>query len=146
MGRRPNTLDELRVELRSRGLRATPMRLLISQLIAASERVLSVPEIIGRLPRDADRATVFRTLRVFTAVQLLRQVDVGDRTYRYKWAARATGTEANFVCTACGEVRELIGVELRGRTARPQSLATRAVEVIVQGRCDRCSRRAVAPS
>jgi Fe2+ or Zn2+ uptake regulation protein len=102
---------------------------------------MSHAELFSELPREADRTTVFRALRVLAAARLVLRVEVGDRVWRYTRARREPARDAvatTFVCTVCGAVEELGHVELSS-LAGPRALRLGAVEVYIHGRCDECA-------
>ncbi|HEY0253018.1 MAG TPA: Fur family transcriptional regulator [Kofleriaceae bacterium] len=123
---------ELRNALRGRGLRATPTRLRVFEMIADADRPLSHAELSQLLPGDHDRVTVFRALNTLSEAGLVHRVDLGDRVWRY---TRATEGAA-FVCTSCGAITPLRDVKLDAEG--PQALRRGAVRILVQGRCDAC--------
>jgi len=102
---------------------------------------MSHAELFSELPREADRTTVFRALRVLTAARLVLRVEVGDRVWRYARARREPAPDAvasTFVCTACGAVEELGHVEMSS-TDGPRAIRLGAIEVYIHGRCDACA-------
>lgn len=132
-------LEALRVELRSRGLRATPARLAVLGAVWRTEVPLSVSDVVRRLAnRKLDRATIFRTLVTLTRVQLLRRLDPGDRIWRFT-RDTPSAWRADFVCTACGAVTLLDRVSLAVVGSRvPRAIREREIDVHVRGTCDRC--------
>jgi len=155
MATRPG-LDELRAAVRSKGLRATPSRLAVLELLRASDSPMSHGDVADRLASQAwDRATIYRNLTDLADCGLVRRTDVGDHVWRFE-AVRAEhdGAHPHFVCTDCGTVECLPEVELalrpglvagpqgsvtRGRRAKaPRAVKQRQVEVHVRGLCDAC--------
>ena len=140
-------LDELRDSVRARGLRATPSRLAVLELVRASDAPISHGDVAERLSTQTwDRATIYRNLTDLAEVGLLRRTDVGDHVWRFE--ARLPGDEhdtahPHFVCTECGSVKCLPELELSllsamRRTKAPRAIKQRQVEVHVRGLCDSC--------
>jgi Fur family ferric uptake transcriptional regulator len=140
-------LDELRGLVRACGLRATPSRLAVLELLRASDGPMSHGEVADRLASQAwDRATIYRNLIDLSEAGLLRRTDVGDHVWRFE-AIRDShdASHPHFVCTECGVVECLPEVELavrrpgsRSRDRAPRAVKQRQVEVHVRGLCDSC--------
>ena len=138
------TSEELRTAVRSSGLRATPSRLAVLELVRASEAPMSHGDVADRLQSHAwDRATIYRNLIDLADVGAAKQAGLGDHVWRFE----AKNDEhdvahPHFVCTECGTVECLPELELAmaaGRRAKaPRALKQRQVEVHVRGLCDAC--------
>ncbi|MBX3162045.1 MAG: transcriptional repressor [Deltaproteobacteria bacterium] len=135
--------DDLRAAVRSRGLRATPSRLAVLELLRASDAPMSHGEVADRLASQSwDRATIYRNLIDLADAGLVRRTDVGDHVWRFE--ARVPGDEhetahPHFVCVECGSVECLPEAELAERRAQaPRAVKQRQVEVHVRGLCDAC--------
>lgn len=146
MAVKPN-LDELRTALRAKGLRATPSRLAVLQMLRASDAPMSHGDVADRLAGEAwDRATIYRNLTDLSEVGLVRRTDVGDHVWRFEAVSSDHDASAHphFVCTECGAIECLPEIELavrsrassRGRP--PRAVKQRQVEVHVRGLCDAC--------
>ena len=71
------TLDELRTMVRAKGLRATPLRLAVLELLRASDAPRSHGDVADRLASQAwDRATIYRNLTDLAEAGLVRRTDV----------------------------------------------------------------------
>jgi len=119
-------LDELRQAIRARGLRATPSRIAVLELMKASEQPLSHAEVAARLEASGwDPATLYRNLMDFTEVGLARRSDIGDHVWRFE------------LVDGRHDVRAVIELVLpRGKA--PRALRQRHVEIHVRGLCDSC--------
>jgi Fur family ferric uptake transcriptional regulator len=140
----PKNLDELRRAIRASGLRATPSRLAVLDLVRASEAPMSHGDVADELASQHwDRATIYRNLIDLAEAGLLRRTDVGDHVWRFE--ARAPGDEhdrshPHFVCIECGSVECLPELEISVRRAKaPRALKQRQVEIHVRGLCDSCN-------
>ncbi len=136
--------DELRSAVRGSGLRATPSRLAVLELVRASDGPMSHGDVADRLQSHAwDRATIYRNLVDLAEVGLLRRTDVGDHVWRFEAITEDHDAEhPHFVCTECGTVECLPELQLAlaaGRRAKaPRAVKQRQVEVHVRGLCDAC--------
>jgi len=137
-------LQDLRGLLRARGLRATPSRLAVLELLreSANTQPLSHADIIERLASGPwDPATLYRNLTDLVEASLVRRTDVGDHVWRFELldAGHDAASHPHFVCTECGVVECLPAMEIvvpRART--PRAVRQRRVEVQVRGLCDTC--------
>jgi Fur family ferric uptake transcriptional regulator len=139
-------LDELRAAVRARGLRATPSRLAVLDMVRGTEAPVSHGEVADRLASQAwDRATIYRNLTDLAEVGLLRRTDVGDHVWRFEAIEHEASAHPHFVCTECGTVECLPEIELTlrrpepsRRVRAPRAVKQRQVEVHVRGLCDAC--------
>jgi Fur family ferric uptake transcriptional regulator len=138
-------LDELRTSVRAKGLRATPSRLAVLELLRATDAPMSHGDVADRLagqsPGNWDRATIYRNLTDLAEVGLVRRTDVGDHVWRFEAVTtdHDASTHPHFVCTECGTVECLPEIELAIRRAKaPRAVKQRKVEVHVRGLCDAC--------
>jgi len=148
-------LEELRGVVRAKGLRATPARLAVLELLRSSDAPMSHGDVADRLASQAwDRATIYRNLIDLAEAGLVRRTDVGDHVWRFEALRDEHELMAHphFVCTGCGAVACLPEVELAfrrppgesartprgGRGRPPRAVKQRQVEVHVRGLCDAC--------
>jgi Fur family ferric uptake transcriptional regulator len=133
--------------LRKSGLRRTPVRVGVMEILARTRRPMSVPQILGKLGGGVDTVTVYRTLNTFARKRLVHRVRGEDRSWLYALSRDAFDAQPehlhpHFVCDACGKVECLGAAEI------PRSLvASLGVspaydvsypEVVLHGTCPRC--------
>ena len=136
-------LEELRAVVRERGLRATPARLAVLELLLDTTGPLSHGDAIERLAAGPwDPATIYRNLCDLVEAGLVRRTDVGDHVWRFeavKDAHDRTG-HPHFVCTECGTIACLPAIELVvPRAKTPRAVRQRQIEVQLRGVCDTCA-------
>ncbi len=108
-------LDELRAQVRAKGLRATPSRLAVLELLRASDAPMSHGDVADRLASEAwDRATIYRNLTDLAEAGLVRRTDVGDHVWRFEAVSddHEASAHPHFVCTECGTIECLPELEL----------------------------------
>lgn len=138
-------VDAARARLRAAGLRGTAPRIAVLGELERAATPLTHAEIASTLvPRGLDRVTVYRNLLDLADAGLVRRTDLGDHVWRFELrrsGAAVGGAHPHFVCTDCGGVACLPGVDVRLRARRdaPRAVRRRDVEVQLQGRCDRCA-------
>lgn len=137
-------LEELRTLVRDRGLRATPSRLAVLELLHANagEQPISHAEVAAKLASGPwDPATIYRNLTDLVEVGLVRRSDVGDHIWRFELVSgnHDAAAHPHFVCTECGTVECLPAMDfVMPRAKTPRAVRQRKVEVQVRGRCDTC--------
>jgi len=132
--------------LKAAGLKRTPVRVAVMELLGRIRGPLAAPQVIEALPANTDTVTVYRTLNTLTDRKLLHRVRGGDRVWRYALSEHAGHDQpehAHFICDACGEVECLRDQPL------PQHLLEQITprehyhvsysEVVVHGLCPRCN-------
>ena len=161
-------IDPARERLRAAGLRCTPARLAVMQRLAAADGPRTHAELASELSAGArhagsgyDKATIYRNLVELTDAGLVTRVELGDHVWRFELKAGAEngavpGHHPHFVCTECGGVSCLDGMEVAitpflsgaakgrrpagGRHARPGHNRIGSVsEVLLKGRCEDCT-------
>jgi Fur family ferric uptake transcriptional regulator len=136
-------LDELRALLRNRGLRATPSRVAVLDLLHTVEQPISHSEVTAKLAGQVyDPATLYRNLMDLSEVGLARRTDIGDHVWRFELVGgnHDAAKHPHFVCTECGTVECLPEMELAvPRAKTPKSVKQRKIEVQLRGLCDTCA-------
>ncbi len=133
--------EEIRAALRTRGLRATPSRIAVVDVLRSAGAPMSHGDVAERLATQPwDRATIYRNLTDLASAGLARRTDVGDHVWRFEAVTNDHDTaHPHFVCTECGTVECMPEIELAVRRAKaPRAVRNRQVEVHVRGLCDAC--------
>ena len=140
--------DELRSAVRASGLRATPSRLAVLELLLDADAPMSHGDVADQLANQAwDRATIYRNLTDLAEAGLVRRTDIGDHVWRFEAVSddHEASAHPHFVCTECGTIECLPEIELAVRASRssararpPRAVKQRQVEVHVRGLCDAC--------
>lgn len=133
--------------LHAAGLRSTPARVGVIDLLRAATRPLSVQDLQGQMPAGSDLVTVYRTLNTLVRKALARRVRADDRGWLYELVATDAATpaehgHAHFVCDSCGTVECLPDVPMpdvaaaKRRLQKGYELTTQ--EVTLHGTCPEC--------
>jgi Fe2+ or Zn2+ uptake regulation protein len=135
---------DLAEELRRRGGRVTPQRLVLARAVRERARHVTAEELLAevgeRLP-GLSLPTVYATLELFEGLGLVRRLAVtsGPTT----WDTRAD-EHHHAVCGRCGAVSDLdapAGAEAALKAARARGFAPERVELAVHGTCAECAAR-----
>jgi Fe2+ or Zn2+ uptake regulation protein len=133
-------------QLRLAGLKRTPVRLGVLNILSGHPQPMSAPQILERLPDGTDHVTLYRTLNTLTESKILHRVRGDDQAWRY--GLRETGStrheHAHFVCDECGTVECLSGAPAPETSAKRSGIRpgyrVEYSEVLVHGTCPDCRR------
>lgn len=110
--------EHLRTSLHGRGQRLTPQRQRVLALFQRSGEGthLSAEEVHLRLLRDQERvslATVYRTLRLLSSMELLRELELPEGGRRFELACNDQHRDHHhLVCVRCGLTEEFESQEV----------------------------------
>ena len=125
---RPTRLHEtISALLHSHQQRLTPTRRLIVDVLDASDRPLTIPEILEARPGLA-QSSAYRNLVVLEQANVVHRLVTHADFARYELAEHLTGHHHHLVCSNCGRVEDLP--------------ATAAVERSVADAVEEAARRA----
>jgi len=138
--------ESIEAAIRGAGLRITPVRVGVLEVLRRSPRPIDVPGILEKLPARTDAVTVYRTLNTFTRKQMVHRVRGEDRSWRYAMgegvAERKAHRHPHFVCESCGKVECLKEAEIPTAFVRSLKLEggyeVSYPEVVLHGVCPRC--------
>jgi Fe2+ or Zn2+ uptake regulation protein len=128
--------------LRESGLRITPQRLMILEILQQSSRHLSVDEIIGEIQTrfpSIEVSTVYRTLDVLRSLGLVQKTSLGESHAHFEWIAEP---HAHAICRSCGSIVRLEDDalhHLRTVLATQHQFQIDGTDLEVFGTCARCA-------
>jgi Fur family ferric uptake transcriptional regulator len=132
--------------LKATGLRKTPVRTGVIDILSASRQPLDVPQIIAKLPSHTDAVTVYRTLNTFARKKLVHRVRGEDRSWRYAMGdaqVKDSHRHPHFVCERCGKVECLslskIPDDLVKLLHIGKAYSVSYAEVVLHGYCQKCA-------
>ncbi len=104
-------IDELHAtaaqRLRDSGLRYTGPRRSIVQVLAVSDRPLTIPEILGRDDTLA-QSSAYRNLTELITAGVVHRIIAGDEFSHFELAEDLTSHHHHLVCTSCGRVTDVM--------------------------------------
>ncbi|MDO8451282.1 MAG: Fur family transcriptional regulator [bacterium] len=89
--------------LREAGLRITPVRKLLVELLQSSEIPLSARELTSQT--RANKTTIYREIASLLSHGYLTEIDVGERAKRYELSFRRH--HHHLICTACKSIADI---------------------------------------
>ena len=139
--------DHIRTELRARGLRWTPQRRAILEVLRRTQGHVTAIELIEqvrRLDPDVTPSTVYRTLETLEELGLVRHSHGIDG--REEFHVRPESEHGHLACASCGRSWELdadeVGDFLVG-LSRARAFEADLSHLTVVGRCRDCRDPAV---
>lgn len=91
--------------LHEKGLKSTPLRLNILEILNRSHRPLSSEELQTKLAKiEHDKATLFRCLKKFSEVDLIKMVDLGEGFLRYEMTCLEHHHHHHVMCVKCKKI------------------------------------------
>ncbi|MET1002225.1 MAG: Fur family transcriptional regulator [Acidimicrobiia bacterium] len=98
--------ETVRARLAEHQQRMTAGREQVVDVLAATDRPLTIPEILAAR-RGLAQSSVYRTLVVLEQAGVVHRVVTHDEFARYELAEDLTGHHHHLVCSNCGRVEDL---------------------------------------
>jgi Fur family ferric uptake transcriptional regulator len=143
----PLASPELRSSLHGRGQRLTPQRQRVLELFKriGEGSHLSAEEVHQRLLGAKQRvslATVYRSLRLLSSMDLLRELELPEGGRRFELASDTHRNHHHLVCVGCGRTEEFeSGAVLAAGEQAAGAHGFRLIECVLNVRalCPRCA-------
>lgn len=138
------TTTEPDTTLRAHGHRMTRPRRAVWRALEAANGHVTADEIadhVGGADDDVNRASVYRSLRLFAELGLARESRLGE-TDAARWEVAHPDEHFHLVCERCGAVDHHVGdlVEtVRSHLQLGHGFVADQVELTVTGRCAHCA-------
>jgi Fur family ferric uptake transcriptional regulator len=130
--------------LRAHGLRLTPQRTLIMQVLHEADEHLDADGLwqsARRLDPGINLATVYRTLNALSQAGLIQQSFLGERQKRSYYELVDKPTHYHFACLGCGKVLELHSepmAQAQAKLERRYGVHITNAHVKFEGLCPEC--------
>jgi Fur family transcriptional regulator, ferric uptake regulator len=131
--------------LKNHGLRRTPARATILQILTRAGRPLSHPEILKRHKGAGsfDRVTVYRTLETLVQAGLLHRIQGTDGAWRYcrhryDSPGKCAGNHIHFLCAQCGRM-SCLPEQILPWVEAPAGAQIHSKQLVVHGLCAGCA-------
>lgn len=125
--------------LKTAGLRATPARLAVLEVLHAAGRPLGHADVESQLPQPLDRVTLYRTLDSFVEAGLASRTVGDDRVSRFAFVDPAVDhhAHAHFLCDDCGR-SVCLPSPLPPPAALPPGFEVTSTDLSFHGHCADC--------
>ena len=136
-----NRTTEIDRELRARGHRLTPRRLMVVQVLASHQGHLTVEEILARVQAiypSTNKTTVYRTLELLCNLGMVVITDLGSGKLEYELVDRP---HHHLICEQCGkriEVADRFLEPLRASLWEHYGFCTNIDHFALFGICPEC--------
>jgi len=143
MGQRKKTNLSQSAVLQGAGLRATPQRIAILQLLEVQKKPVSAEGLVQAARGRFDVTTAYRTLDALAAMRVVRKVRIADDRALYEMA---DDHHHHAVCTSCGTICDIsmclpLGLDAKvKRAAGFGRIDSHSLEFF--GLCKTCLKRA----
>lgn len=107
-----SNIDKIKTKLREGGLKLTPQRLTILDVMIRAEgthlTIEELYEMVKSVKPETGVATVYRTILLFEELGIVKKLDLNDGIYRYELNhEEEIHGHHHLVCSACGKVEEV---------------------------------------
>ena len=107
-----SNIDKIKTRLRDGGLKLTPQRLTILDVIIRAEgshlTIEELYEMVKVVKPETGVATVYRTILLFEELGIVKKLDLNDGIYRNELNhEEEVHGHHHLVCSACGKVEEV---------------------------------------
>lgn len=140
-------IDFIIERLEMRGHRVTASRRRVLDAILAQPSHFTVDDVL-RATRKVGRATVFRTVKILTDLNLICRVLLEDGTLHYRLSTRG-GHHHHLVCRDCGRVEDFTTCDVDAIVRELTRATDYEIEghwLEVYGRCQACRLLNPAPA
>ena len=132
--------------LRESGLKLTPQRAAIFDVVFKYHGHLDADEIAGRLRqlgKKASRATVYRTLDLLVEAELVKSVRLGTNQHYYEHVHTGEHHD-HLVCLECSKVIEFYSEEIEScqlKICEEHEFTPQKFRMAIFGLCSECSKK-----
>lgn len=96
--------------LKQHHIHITPSRKATIEILLNSANPIDVSTLVAKLRENipsVDKATVFRTIKLFTKKSIVHKLEFGEGKFRYELASLPH--HFHVICTKCGTVKDVAG-------------------------------------
>jgi len=102
----PSLHDAIGVRLAGLDQRYTPLRRILVETLAASERPLTIPDILTAAPQ-LPQSSAYRNVTTLIDAGVVRRIAGPDDHGLFELAEEFSGHHHHLVCTSCGKVEDV---------------------------------------
>ncbi len=136
--------ESINKSLEIKKVKPTAMRQLVLDILSKQEHAIGLPELEAQFAQ-ADRTTLYRTLKTFVTKKVIHSIDDGTGTIKYaicKDTCQCNPNElhVHFYCTKCEKTTCLTDIAIPD-VPLPQYYIAENINMVVKGLCDKCSKK-----
>ena len=110
------------------------------EIFLKTKEALTYHDFLNYPLLQADRITIFRTLKLFVNKKIIHRIPAPDGTNRYLRQQTSAGIHLNFMCSRCKRIIPLKMV-VRPKVKLPKGFRQENVEIIIGGLCNHCKKK-----
>lgn len=131
----------LEQQLKHRNIRPTAMRILVLKTLCEQQVALSLPQLEA-LFENADKATLYRTLKTFEEHKLIHSINDGTDAVKYAICTETCEClpeelHVHFHCHTCNQTFCLHEVDIP-QLNLPKGFSSESINMVVKGVCSNC--------
>ena len=136
-------MKETDKKLKIRNIKPTAMRELVLKVLTEQDRAISLADLEQKFD-NADKTTLYRTLKTFEENKLIHSIDDGTGSIKYALCKDSCECHPNdlhvhFLCTKCNQTYCLSDISVPSINL-PSSFSLESVNMVVKGICSVCSK------
>ena len=136
-------MKETDKKLTMRNIKPTAMRELVLKVLTEQDRAISLADIEQKFD-NADKTTLYRTLKTFEENKLIHSIDDGTGAVKYALCKETCqchpeDLHVHFLCTKCQQTYCLTDISIPS-IALPVNFKLETINMVVKGICSNCDK------
>lgn len=130
-------------KLTMRNIKPTAMRELVLKVLSEQDKAISLAELEQKFD-NADKTTLYRTLKTFEENKLIHSIDDGTGAVKYALCKETCqchpeDLHVHFLCTKCQQTYCLTDISIPS-IALPVNFKLETINMVVKGICSNCEK------
>jgi len=132
--------------LKNNGLKKTPKRLSVIEIMEESEKLLTPAEVWSSLKLKFNHVglpTVYRILQELEQIHIIKQILTADNQMKYFYCHAHSGEHEHFICEICGGVECINSSKIRNMLQELENELNCVIDknlFQIQGICKNCKK------
>ncbi|OFX87811.1 MAG: Fur family transcriptional regulator [Bacteroidetes bacterium GWF2_33_16] len=130
-------------KLTMRNIKPTAMRELVLKVLSEQDKAISLADLEQKFD-NADKTTLYRTLKTFEENKLIHSIDDGTGAVKYALCKETCqchpeDLHVHFLCTKCQQTYCLTDISIPS-IALPVNFKLETINMVVKGICSNCDK------
>jgi len=136
-------MKETDKKLKIRNIKPTAMRELVLKVLTEQDRAISLADLEQKFD-NADKTTLYRTLKTFEENKLIHSIDDGTGSVKYALCKETCqchpeDLHVHFLCTKCQQTYCLNDISIPSIDL-PTNFKLETINIVVKGICSNCDK------
>ena len=136
-------MKETEKKLTMRNIKPTAMRELVLKVLTEQDRAISLADLEQKFD-NADKTTLYRTLKTFEENKLIHSIDDGTGSVKYALCkencqCHPEDLHVHFLCTKCQQTYCLNDISIPSIDL-PTNFKLETINMVVKGICSNCDK------